>query len=202
MALRSERREDKERRRARIVAAAAELFAKRGYAATGMDAVGAAAGMTGGGVYRHFDGKLELFRAVVEPMVRRRMARIAEIATEAKSPREAIELLVDNIIDAILEDRSMSATLFRELRHLEIEGREWFEGIRDILDREFGDRLREIRPDLSRGEVEMRIQAFLGVAFSAAEFENPLSRDDLRRLVHEAGLAVLFCRDPSSDRRE
>ncbi len=49
---------------AALVAAARELFAQDGYAATSLDAVVAAAGVTKGALYHHFAGKRELFAAV------------------------------------------------------------------------------------------------------------------------------------------
>jgi AcrR family transcriptional regulator len=44
-------------RREAILTAAAQLFAERGYAAVGMDDIGAAAGVTGPAIYRHFGAK-------------------------------------------------------------------------------------------------------------------------------------------------
>jgi len=49
-----------------LVRAARELFAQDGYAATSLDAVVAAAGVTKGALYHHFAGKRELFAAVFE----------------------------------------------------------------------------------------------------------------------------------------
>jgi AcrR family transcriptional regulator len=57
-----------ERRRA-IVAAAAELFAQRGYPAVGMDDIGAAAGVTGPAIYRHFDSKAAVLAAVFDGII-------------------------------------------------------------------------------------------------------------------------------------
>lgn len=48
-----------------LLAVAAEVFARHGYAATRMDDVIAASGMTKGAIYFHFRSKKELARAVV-----------------------------------------------------------------------------------------------------------------------------------------
>ena len=184
---------DTRSRREQILAAAAELFAERGYIATGIDEIGAAAGITGGGVYRHFESKLEVFREVVAPILKRRAERVAAIAEETSSPKKALQMLVDNLIDAIQEDRSITAALWREFRHLDVEGETWFDRIHALHTREFARNLLEIFPNLSKAEAEARTQAFFGVAFSAAEFEGPLSREDLRRLLRKAGLDVLLC---------
>lgn len=47
-----------------LLAAARELFASDGYAATSIDAVAAKAGVTKGAVYHHYSGKRDLFAAV------------------------------------------------------------------------------------------------------------------------------------------
>ncbi|WP_219819665.1 MULTISPECIES: TetR/AcrR family transcriptional regulator [unclassified Pseudoclavibacter] len=51
--------------RASLIAAARTAFARDGYAATSMDALTAAAGLTRGALYHHFGGKEGLLRAVV-----------------------------------------------------------------------------------------------------------------------------------------
>jgi TetR/AcrR family transcriptional repressor of nem operon len=55
----------KEQSRERILRAAADLFRRRGIAATGVDAVMAAAGLTAGGFYAHFRSKDALIAAAV-----------------------------------------------------------------------------------------------------------------------------------------
>ncbi len=49
-----------------LVAAARELFGEQGYAATSVDEIVRAAGLTKGALYHHFRDKDDLFRAVVE----------------------------------------------------------------------------------------------------------------------------------------
>ncbi len=52
--------------RARLIDAATEEFAMLGYAGATLDGIAARAGVTKGGVYFHFDGKEELFFAVLD----------------------------------------------------------------------------------------------------------------------------------------
>jgi AcrR family transcriptional regulator len=51
---------------ANLVVVARELFARQGYAATSLDMVATAAGVTKGGLYHHFASKQVLFREVYE----------------------------------------------------------------------------------------------------------------------------------------
>jgi AcrR family transcriptional regulator len=72
--------------RERLLDAAAEVFAERGYRATTVDDIAAAAGLTKGAVYWNFDSKEALFSALLEERVDRRARELMGV-TE-RSPRE------------------------------------------------------------------------------------------------------------------
>jgi AcrR family transcriptional regulator len=55
--------------RERILAAAERLFAERGYAGVSMPAIAAAAGITAGAIYKHFESKEQLFFTIVRRAV-------------------------------------------------------------------------------------------------------------------------------------
>jgi TetR/AcrR family transcriptional repressor of mexJK operon len=54
-----------------MIEAAARLFAERGFDATSMDALAAAAGVTKPTLYRHFDNKEALFAAALQSLLER-----------------------------------------------------------------------------------------------------------------------------------
>ena len=54
------------RRRDAILAAAADLFRERGFRATSLDDIGAAAGVSGPAIYRYFGSKHELLATLIE----------------------------------------------------------------------------------------------------------------------------------------
>jgi AcrR family transcriptional regulator len=62
--------------RQRLVAAAAEVFTRRGYQGAGMSEIAAAAGVSTGNVYRYFPGKGELLDGVVPPEFVRRFREL------------------------------------------------------------------------------------------------------------------------------
>src|SRR5256885_13568089 len=61
----------KHRTHQRILDTAARLFCKRGYAATGVDAVMNSAGLTTGGVYAHFRSKKALLAEALQLALQR-----------------------------------------------------------------------------------------------------------------------------------
>jgi len=60
------RQERKSQTRERLIDAAAQVFARRGFEAASLDEVAAAAGYTKGAVYSNFAGKTALFIALIE----------------------------------------------------------------------------------------------------------------------------------------
>ena len=74
----------RDERRAQILGAAASAFVEEGYAATSIDDVAAAAGITKVIVYRHFAGNEELYRSILDDVV----AVLAVAFDDANAARE------------------------------------------------------------------------------------------------------------------
>ena len=100
MAQATQRRLPTEQRRATIVEAAGRLFGERGYDATRLDDIAAAAGVTKPILYRHFDSKKELYLAL---LARHRddlagfAAMIPEEGTAEERLRPVLELWLDYV---------------------------------------------------------------------------------------------------------
>jgi AcrR family transcriptional regulator len=77
-------------RREQILAAATRAFARAGFAATSLDDVAAEAGITRVILYRHFESKADLYRAVLD----RACARLAEAVGTGDYDDEAIPALL------------------------------------------------------------------------------------------------------------
>jgi AcrR family transcriptional regulator len=81
----------KEQRPGEILAAALEQFVERGYAATRLEDVARRAGVTKGTMYRYFDSKTDLFRAVVRSSVVPQIEAFERTITESRG--DSSELL-------------------------------------------------------------------------------------------------------------
>jgi AcrR family transcriptional regulator len=88
------RAERQERTRGELVDAAERLFSDQGFRATSIDAVAAEAGFTKGAVYSNFASKEDLFFAVYERRVDRRVEEMEAAIAASPSAREAVERLV------------------------------------------------------------------------------------------------------------
>lgn len=112
----TERRTQAERTeatRAALIAAARPLFAQRGYAEVGTEAIARAAGVTRGALYHHFDGKRELFEAVYVQIEIELAERIAAGALEANasSPLEAMRAGAEMFLLASTEPETQRIVL-------------------------------------------------------------------------------------------
>ncbi|MDQ3405662.1 MAG: TetR/AcrR family transcriptional regulator [Actinomycetota bacterium] len=75
----SRRTDYSESTRRALVDSAVELFTKRGYAATSLDAIAKRARVTKGALYHHFSGKQALFEAAFQSVEGTVMARLGEV---------------------------------------------------------------------------------------------------------------------------
>jgi AcrR family transcriptional regulator len=98
----------------RILDAATEVFATRGFSAATMADVVAGSGASIGSIYHHFGGKNELFLAIFKQManaVDRRIEAAMEQAGEDADPRRIFEIHVRAYLDAMWENRRLARVL-------------------------------------------------------------------------------------------
>jgi AcrR family transcriptional regulator len=109
----AQRRLPTEQRRATIVEAAGQLFGERGYDATRLDDIAAAAGVTKPILYRHFDSKKDLYLAL---LARHRddLASFAAVIPEQGTIEQRLRAVLDLWLDYV-EVRSYAwRMLFRD----------------------------------------------------------------------------------------
>jgi AcrR family transcriptional regulator len=100
----SPRRRRKEARPEEILSAALESFAARGFAATRIEDVAARAGISKGTLYLYFNGKEELFKAVVRQALLPNLARVEALAASFEGPSavllERLLLTVAGVVES------------------------------------------------------------------------------------------------------
>lgn len=89
--------------RGKLLAAARELFAERGYAETSTEDVVRRAKVTRGALYHHFRGKDEIFRALYETLEAELAQRSMIAAAKGRDPLEMLHLGIEAYLDACLE---------------------------------------------------------------------------------------------------
>lgn len=92
-------------RREQVLAAATGLFGRRGFHDVSMEDIGAAAGIAGPSVYRHFPSKAALMVAIGHRAADR-LALAAQTAVRAANERDALRRLAASYVDTILHTRN------------------------------------------------------------------------------------------------
>ncbi|MDI2129987.1 SACE_7040 family transcriptional regulator [Yinghuangia seranimata] len=105
-------------RRAQILHEAAQLFAARGFHGVSVDEIGAASGISGPGLYRHFRGKdamlAELLVGISEKLLDEGRRRVAD----APDPTARLDALICGHIDFALNERALIVLHDRDLSSL------------------------------------------------------------------------------------
>ena len=89
--------------RAALLAAARDLFAEHGFAATGREQIAERAGVTRGALYHHFGSKELLFRAVVEELEVELGTQVMMAAATSSDAAEQLRLGCMAFLDACLD---------------------------------------------------------------------------------------------------
>jgi AcrR family transcriptional regulator len=110
---------DQPSRREQILRAAAQLFAERGAHAVGVDDVGAAVGVTGPAIYRHFASKdamlAEMLVRISESLLAGGTACVAEAGDD---PCQQLRALIAFHVDFALENPALITVQDRDLASL------------------------------------------------------------------------------------
>ncbi|MFF5442468.1 TetR/AcrR family transcriptional regulator [Streptomyces achromogenes] len=113
-------RTDAPTRREQILKEAARLFAERGFHGVGVDEIGAAVGISGPGLYRHFPGKdamlAELLVGISGQLLTGARRRLAE--ADGTPATRVLDSLIEGHIDFALDDRPLITLHDRELDRL------------------------------------------------------------------------------------
>jgi AcrR family transcriptional regulator len=166
-----------------ILAAARKLFTSKGYDASSIDEVAAAARVTSGALYHHFRNKREIMRAVFEMLEAELKDRITAAANRARKAPDAMRLTLRALFDACLEDDIRSIVFEQAPRVL--GWAEW-----RAIDAEYAmglllELLARLRKERAAGSYDDRVVAALFLAALA-----------------EAGLQIALHRNDSHLRRQ
>lgn len=105
--------------RRQILAAATDVFSRKGYAGTTLDDITAAANLSKGAIYWYFDSKAELFNTILGERSSVFLELLDDAAQSAPSPLAALEQMWLRWMEALETDRAYQA--YARLAHLRIE---------------------------------------------------------------------------------
>lgn len=178
-------------RKNRILASAADLLARRGYHAVSIAEIGAAAGITGSGVYRHFDSKsavlVALFDQVIDDLLLDEQ-RILESSTDLDL---ALDQLITGQVEFVVGKRELAQVYHNEINNLPEEDRRRLRRKQRLYLEEWVHLVNEIRSDISDADSRTLVHAAIGAIQSPLFHSAGLAEDRLRVLLAGAARAAL-----------
>ncbi|OZM73753.1 TetR family transcriptional regulator [Amycolatopsis antarctica] len=180
-------------RREQVLTAATELFRQRGFAAVSMEDIGAAVGIAGPSVYRHFPSKAGLLTAICRRAADR-IALGAEYALRTSAPpdeRAALRGLVESYVHTLTASSELAVSFSSDPAHVSPSAQaELVRTQRDYV-AQWVSLLVAVHPGLSEREAKITVHAALTVANDLARTRRVNGRPGLEPELVTLLVAVL-----------
>lgn len=178
-------------RRSALLTAAATLFAQSGFNGVSIEDLGAAAGVSGPAVYRHFSGKQAVLAALLidvsEDLVSGGRAVVAQTTDAGAALRDLVSFHVRFALsnpDVIrVQDRDLDSLAESDRHRVRVLQREYVELWVEVLHR--------VHPLVDESLLRIRAHATFGLLNSTPHSARTSSRSAVRALLEEMALATL-----------
>jgi AcrR family transcriptional regulator len=179
-------------RREQILAIAADLFAARGFHGVSVAELGAACGVSGPALYKHFPSKqamlAEMLVSISERLLEVGRERVAAAGGDATA---ALRGLVDWHVEFALGHRALIIVQDRDWESLPVDARDAVRRLQRSYVALWTDQLRALRPELSRAAAHAAAQAAFGLLNSTPRAGHGVPDSELRGLLATMALAAL-----------
>lgn len=190
-----------------ILAAAARLFATRGYAATTMNDVAAACGLSKATLYHYVADKHDLLAEVARGHVGRLERLVAAVVARGLPPQERLVALIEVFMDAYAGAQHEHRVLTEDVKFLQpAPQQEVLDGQRRVV-AAFAEAIAALRPELAErpvaGALAMLLFGMMNWTFTWLRSAGPLSHETVAGMVCElffGGLAAVRVPGPAPKR--
>ena len=185
-------------RREEIVTAAAGLFARRGFHGVSIDDLGAAVGMSGPGIYRHFPGKEAVLSEMLLDISGRLLEEGSRQAIEAADAPSALEALLRWHVDFALGQPDLITVHTRELSNVPEPARRQIRRLQRLYVEEWVTVLSEMFPLASQARLRTAVHAMFGLLNSTPHSAVELPAESMAELLFAMARAALLAAGESS----
>ena len=171
-------------RREQILQAAARLFAERGARSVGVDDIGAAVGVTGPAIYRHFTGKDAMLAEMLLRISERLQAGAEQVVREAgEDPHDQLAALVGFQVDFALDNPALITVQDRDLVALSDDDARRVRRLQRAYVEQWVAVLAALDPGASTASCRARAHALFGLINSTPHSGGRLSRSAMVGLL-------------------
>lgn len=173
-------------RRDQLLAEAARLFAERGFHGTTIEDIGAAAGISGPGVYKHYPSKDAVLASMLVGISERLLEGGRRQVAEAADDHDALARLVAAQTDFALTEPELIRVQDRDLANLSSERARAVRRLQRAYVEVWVGVLTRLRPDLPTADARTAAHAAFGLLNST-----PHSSSPRREVLQQMALAAL-----------
>lgn len=157
-----------------------------------MAEIGAAAGVTGPAIYRHFDGKSAVLVTMFDRVIDDLSAEALAIVAHGSDPEVALAALVAGQVRFVLRDRTLAQVYHNEVANLPGEDRNRLRRKQRLYIEEWVHILGLLREQRTDAELRTYVHASIGALQSVLFFHSGLPDDQLAELLTSVAQAALF----------
>jgi AcrR family transcriptional regulator len=178
----------KANRREALLAAAARLFAERGYNGVSLEELGAAAGVSGPAVYRHFEGKQALLGALLVGVSEHLSSGGQAVVAAAPDDAAALRALVQFHVDFALSNPDVIRVQGQDLGNLADDDRHAVRALQRTYVELWVQVLARLHPNVDTASLRIRAHAAFGLINSTP---HSARTTDTRAILEHMALAGL-----------
>jgi AcrR family transcriptional regulator len=150
-------------RRLQLLAAAERLFAERGFVAVRLEDIGAAAGVSGPAIYRHFPNKESMLVELLVGISARLLAGARDVTARSSDAAVALDGLIDFHLDFALGEPDLIRIQDRDLAHLPAAAERQVRKAQRQYVEVWVAVLRELHPELVEADARLTAHAVFGL---------------------------------------
>jgi AcrR family transcriptional regulator len=180
------------RRRAAILDAAARLFARRGFHGVSMDDIGAAVGISGPGLYRHFPGKTAVLTEMLVRISEQLLAEGGSRVTAAADAPAALDALLRGHIAFALGQPDLITVHDRELGNVPETQRRLIRRLQRLYVEEWVTVLTELFPHAAQPRLRAAVHAAFGLLNSTPHRVGDVADAEMAQLLYAMAHASLM----------
>jgi AcrR family transcriptional regulator len=179
-------------RREEILGAAAGLFAGRGFHGVSIDDIGAAVGMSGPALYRHFPGKEAVLSDMLVGISERLLAEGSRRVVAAPDATAALEALLRWHTDFALSQPELISVQGRELANVPEPARRQVRRLQRLYVEEWVTVLSDLLPLAPQARLRAAVHAMFGLLNSTPHSAAELPAEATAELLIAMARAALF----------
>jgi AcrR family transcriptional regulator len=176
-------------RREQILAAAAELFARHGFHGVGIDEIGAAVGVSGPALYRHFRSKDAMLGEMLTSISESLLAGGQE-RRDANEPAEVLAALIHFQVDFALDNPALITVQERSLGNLAEPDRRRVRALQRRYVEVWVQAIRDTTPSVDEPTARAAAHAVFGLINSTPHSRH-LGRDAMAMMLREMAIGAL-----------